>query len=122
MSVIAILQQLRTSIWRRILLDVRGTESVFTAESHPPRGVGKARVGKRPGSLVLGRFSHVRHRPLLALAFVRDKLKPERLSRVCNPFQGGHGNLELAIAKSADSDCGDRPKPFNHSKITLWHG
>ena len=37
-------------------------------------------------------------------------------------FVGGHRNLELAIAKGADSNCRDRPKPFGHPKITLWHG
>jgi hypothetical protein len=59
---------------------------------------------------------------ILALAFVRGKLKLESLLCVRDPPHGRHGNLELAIAKSADSDCGDRPKPFAHPKITLWHG
>jgi len=59
---------------------------------------------------------------ILALAFVRGKLKPESFLRVRNPFHGGHRNLELAIAKGADSDCRNRPKPFDHPKITLWHG
>jgi hypothetical protein len=59
---------------------------------------------------------------ILALAFVRGKLKPKSFLRVRNPFHGGHRNLELAIAKGADSDCRNRPKPFGHPKITLWHG
>jgi hypothetical protein len=59
---------------------------------------------------------------ILALAFVRGKLKPKSFLRVRNPLHGGHRNLELAIAKGADSNCRDRPKPFGHPKITLWHG
>jgi hypothetical protein len=59
---------------------------------------------------------------ILALAFVGGKLKPKSLLRVRDPLHSGHGNFELAIAKSAGSNCGDRPKPFGHPKITLWHG
>jgi hypothetical protein len=36
-------------------------------------------------------------------------------------LHGGHGNLELEIAKSTDSDGEDCAKPFDDPKTTLWH-
>ena len=53
------------------------------------------------------------------VAFVACKLNPKTLLRVRNPLQGGHGNLELTIAKAANSSCGYLTKPFDHPKITL---
>jgi hypothetical protein len=58
---------------------------------------------------------------LLTFAFVRGELEPKSFLRVRNSVHDGHRNIELAIAKSADSDCGDRPKPFHYPKITRWH-
>jgi hypothetical protein len=49
------------------------------------------------------------------------KLKLERLLRVCNSLGGGYGNGELAIAKSADSDSRDGPKPLEHPQSPLFH-
>jgi hypothetical protein len=58
---------------------------------------------------------------ILALAFVPGKLKPESFLRVRNPRDRGHGNRELAIAKSADSDSRDCAEPFDHPQITFSH-
>jgi hypothetical protein len=52
-------------------------------------------------------------------AFVACKLKPKTLLRVRNSLHGGHGNLELTIAKVANSSCGYLTNPFDHPKITL---
>ena len=41
----------------------------------------------------------------LTLALVFIELNPKTFLRVVNLLQGGHGNRELAITKSADSDC-----------------
>ncbi len=40
------------------------------------------------------------------VAFMACKLDPKTLLRVRNPLHGGHGNLELTIAKAANSSCG----------------
>jgi len=47
------------------------------------------------------------------------KLDAKTLLRVCNPLDGGHVNLELAIAKRADSYSRDGAEPFKHSKIAF---
>jgi len=49
------------------------------------------------------------------------ELKFERLLRIRNLLQGGHGDLELTIAKSADRDSGCGSEPFEHSKSSLFH-
>jgi hypothetical protein len=49
------------------------------------------------------------------------KLKLERLLRVRNPFYGRHGNLELKIAKRADSDSRHGSEPLEHPKSPLFH-
>ena len=54
-----------------------------------------------------------------SVAFVACKLNPKTLLRVRNPLHGGHGSLELTIAKAANSSCGYLTKPFDHPKITL---
>jgi hypothetical protein len=41
--------------------------------------------------------------------------------RVRNPLHRSHGNLELAIAKSADADRWNCSKPFEHAKPALFH-
>ena len=41
--------------------------------------------------------------------------------RISNPFHRCHGNLELAIARSAGANCRDGPEPFEHSKSALFH-
>jgi hypothetical protein len=59
--------------------------------------------------------------PLLFFALMLIKLKLERLLRVRNPLDGGHRNLELTIAKSADSDSGDGSEPLEHPKSPLFN-
>jgi hypothetical protein len=58
---------------------------------------------------------------VFALALVLGKLNPETLLRVRNPLEGGHRNLELTIAKSAESESRNRAQPFEHTKISLLH-
>jgi hypothetical protein len=58
----------------------------------------------------------------LAPALVFGELDPETLLRVANPLDRTTGHLERPIAKSTDSDGGDGAHPFDHPKITLWHG
>ena len=50
------------------------------------------------------------------------ELEPETLLCVSNPLHGGQRNLELAIAKGADSNGGNLTNPFHHPKIAFWHG
>jgi hypothetical protein len=76
------------------------------------------------GFLAVGCFFHDPRSGLagvLVFALVFSELDPETLLRVGDPLHGGHGNLELPIAKSADSDSGDRAHPFDHSKIAFRH-
>lgn len=114
----------RSSTTRR----TRDSEYLFWAEFFfHCRGDNAPELMRRYGqfrtlSSKLGSVRTLRSADIVALAFVRGKLKPESFLRVRNPFHGGHRNLELAIAKGADSDCRDRPKPFDDPKITLWHG
>src|SRR5271169_1315331 len=49
------------------------------------------------------------------------KLQLERLLRIRNPLDGGHGNLELKIAKSADSDSRDGSQPLEYPQSPLFH-
>jgi hypothetical protein len=80
-------------------------------------------VGSR-GFLVVGCFFHNPRSGLagvLAFALVFSELDPETPLRVGNPLHGGRGNLELPIAKSADSDSRDRAHPFDYSKIAFRH-
>lgn len=56
----------------------------------------------------------------LTLALVFIELNPKTFLRVVNLLQGGHGNRELAITKSADSDCGSGSEPLDHSKMTFF--
>ncbi len=49
------------------------------------------------------------------------KLLSKTLLRVRNPLQGAHWNFELPIAKSADSNGGNRAKPLEDSEITRSH-
>ncbi len=58
---------------------------------------------------------------LLFFALMLIKLKLEGLLRIRNPLYGGHGDLELTIAKSADSDRRDGSEPFEHPKSPLFH-
>jgi hypothetical protein len=44
---------------------------------------------------------------------VFSELNPATFLRVGNPLQIGHGDLELAIAKSIDSDRWGGTEPFN---------
>jgi hypothetical protein len=60
-------------------------------------------------------------KPLLFFALMLIKLNLERLLRVRNPLDGGHGNLELKIANSADSDSRHGSEPFEHPKSPLFH-
>jgi hypothetical protein len=57
----------------------------------------------------------------LGIAFVDDELKLERLLRVLNPRNGDHRNRESAIAKRADSDCGDLTMPFDNPEVSISH-
>jgi hypothetical protein len=49
------------------------------------------------------------------------KLNLERLLRIRNPLDGGHGNLELTIANSAESDSRHGSEPLEHPKSPLFH-
>ena len=49
------------------------------------------------------------------------KLKLEGLLRIRNSFYRGHGDFELKIAKSADSDSGNGSEPLEHPKSPLFH-
>lgn len=59
---------------------------------------------------------------VLRLALVLPELEVEIPLRIFDPFHGLHGNLELAIAKSADSKSWDSADPFDYSEIAflLW--
>ena len=50
-----------------------------------------------------------------------SELNPETFLRVGNPLHGGHGDLELSIAKSTDSDGGNCAEPFKDPKISFRH-
>lgn len=50
-----------------------------------------------------------------------SKLLSKTLLRVCNPLQGAHWDLELAIATSADSNGRNCAKPLEDSEITGGH-
>jgi hypothetical protein len=52
-------------------------------------------------------------------ALVLSKLGAKALSTPCKSLHGFHGNLELKIARSADSDCRDRVKPFERTNVSL---
>jgi hypothetical protein len=54
-------------------------------------------------------------------ALVLGKLLAEIFLRAHNALHNSQGDPELAIAASANSDCGDGPEPFRHSEITFWH-
>ena len=72
--------------------------------------------------LVLSSLSHYPGSGLagvLALALVLPELEVEIPLRIFDPFHGLHGNLELAIAKSADPDSWDCAEPFDYPKIPL---
>ena len=58
----------------------------------------------------------------IGLARVFGKLLAKTLLRVRNPFQGGYGNAELAVAKSADSNGGNCAKPFEDPEIAFGQG
>jgi hypothetical protein len=58
---------------------------------------------------------------IFVLALVLGKLNPEALLRVCKPLHVDPGNLEFAVARSADRSSGDRAKPFDDPKIGLLH-
>jgi hypothetical protein len=58
---------------------------------------------------------------VLPVALVLDKLEAKTFLRICNPLHRSHGDLELAIANSARANCGNCPKPFEHSKSALFH-
>jgi hypothetical protein len=52
---------------------------------------------------------------------VLGKLDAKTFLRIGNPLHRSHGNLELTIAESADSDSRDYAEPFEHPKSTLFH-
>src|ERR1700733_11918373 len=54
-------------------------------------------------------------------ALMLGKLLAETFLRVRNSFHNSQGDLELAIAASANSNSRGGPEPFRHSKITFWH-
>jgi hypothetical protein len=58
---------------------------------------------------------------LFLFALVLIKLNLESRLRLRNPLDGGHGNLELKIAKRADSDSRHGPEPLEHPKSPLFH-
>ena len=58
---------------------------------------------------------------LLFSALMLIKLKLERLLRIRNPLDRGHGNLELKIANSADSDSRNGSEPLEHPQSPLFH-
>ena len=56
-----------------------------------------------------------RHRACICV----QRIGPETLLRVRNPLQCSHRHLELAIAKSTDSDDRDGTEPFNDPEISF---
>jgi hypothetical protein len=60
-------------------------------------------------------------RLLVLFALMLIKLKLETLLRVRNPLDGGHGDLELKIANSADSDSRHGSEPLEHPKSPIFH-
>jgi hypothetical protein len=76
--------------------------------TRPPLGRAKSPKGSPERVLEAQRLISSRR-----FAIVFGELDPETLLRVGDPLHGGHGHLELPIAKSADSDSGDRAHPFD---------